>query len=184
MAALDGAVAQGLRGHDSPIGRRLLRALSDLHRPRGIVLALALLVAALWLWRRDRAAALTGLCVVLGGAWLNHGLKQALARPRPGADPASAMLTDFAFPSGHAANATLLYGALVWLLVWRQFPGVPRLPSALAGAAAVLLVALSRLVLGAHHLSDVIAGMLVGLGWLVLCVIGFSWAKAGRALRT
>ena len=74
-----------------------------------------------------------------------------------------AVATDFSFPSGHAANTTLLYGALALLLIRHVRTAGLRALAAAFAASAVLLVSSSRLVLGAHRFSDVAAGVLLGL---------------------
>jgi undecaprenyl-diphosphatase len=144
------------------------RGLSMAHTARGIAVIVAGAVALL-LALRDRASALWLVLAFYSGAALNHALKHLVQRPRPG--QADFAVTDFAFPSGHAAQATLLYGALL-VLLWRHTAS--RAWRAAAAVAAVLLVAAvsaSRVVLQAHWFSDVIAGVLVGGLWLVLALV-------------
>jgi membrane-associated phospholipid phosphatase len=109
------------------------------------------------------------LAVVPCGATLNHLLKHAIQRPRPGLEQVVAAVTDFSFPSGHAANATLLYGFVALWLMPRLRPGWARVAVALTVVLAVGLVSCSRVVLGAHRFSDVAAGILLGVAWLALC---------------
>lgn len=164
LAPLDEAVAAALSAAATPAGVEAMRVLSLAHTAPGM----AVLVAggcALLLALRDRAGALWLVLVFYSGAALNHALKHAVQRPRPGAT-ALPGATDFAFPSGHAAQATLLYGALV-LLAWRHVASrTARWAIAGLAAALVLAVAASRLVLQAHWFSDVVAGVLLGLAWL------------------
>ena len=73
--------------------------------------------------------------------------------------------TSFSFPSGHSSVAIAFYGALALVLArllprWRA-----RLALALAAAALVAVIGLSRLYLGVHYLSDVLAGFAAGLAW-------------------
>ena len=80
-----------------------------------------------------------------------------------------AHLTTYSFPSGHAVASTVFYGALCVLVLQRVRSPAWRV-AALAGAVAmVLLVAFSRVYLGAHYLSDVLAGIAVGAA----CVAAF-----------
>lgn len=165
---LDARAAAALAVPDAPWWHALMGGLSALHAPRGIVV-MTLAAALGWAGRREFAAALALLAAVGGGAALNHLAKHTLQRPRPGLEPALAGATDFAFPSGHVANATLLYGTLAALLLARvRSPGW-RCTIAGAAAALVAAVAASRLVLGAHHASDVLAAVPLALGWLALC---------------
>lgn len=166
--ALDAQVALAIARLMSPYLQAFMEGVSAAHVPRGIALV-TLVVAALLYAARQRADALWLLPTVFGGAALNHLLKHSIQRPRPGLATLDATATDFSFPSGHAANATLLYGALA-MLVFRhtRSPWLRALAAGLA-AVAVLLVGSSRLVLGAHRFSDVVAGALLGV--LVLALV-------------
>lgn len=167
LAPLDAAVADAVARASGPALMEFMTALSAAHTPRGI--AVMLVGACAWLLAlRDRAGALWLALSFYSGAALNHLLKHAIQRPRPGQEPLA--LTDFAFPSGHAAQATLLYGALAALMFLHSRSRGLR-AAALAGAMLmVALVGASRLVLRAHWFSDVIAGVLVGGAWLALCL--------------
>jgi membrane-associated phospholipid phosphatase len=159
---LDAQVAFAIAKLATPGLRAFMEGLSAAHGPRGIAVLTAG-VAALLVAGRQRADALWLLLVVFGGAALNHLLKHTIQRPRPGMEHLNAVATDFSFPSGHAANTTLLYGALVVLLIGHvRTPGLRALVAVFAGSA-VLLVGSSRLVLGAHRFSDVAAGVLLGV---------------------
>jgi membrane-associated phospholipid phosphatase len=169
LPQLDRDIAEWLRTHVGASMRHAMQRVSDLHAPRGI-LAMTGIVAAAWLWRRDVAGTVMLLATVLGGATLNHFLKHGFQRSRPGMDGVLSG-TDFSFPSGHVANSTLLYGVVaVWLFA-RLPTRAARLAVVCGAAAIVCLVAASRMLLGAHYLSDVLAGALVGLAWLSLCFL-------------
>lgn len=169
---LDREIAAWLSAHAAPSLKQAMRVVSDLHAPRGI-LVMTVVVATALLWRRDIGGMATVLITVLGGATLNHFLKHGFQRARPGMDPALAAVTDFSFPSGHVANSTLLYGVVAaWVVGHMQTPAA-KASAVLAATALVSLVAASRMVLGAHYLSDVLAGALVGLAWLSLCLAPF-----------
>lgn len=128
----------------------------------------ALAAFALW-WRGRAAAALWLLLVVLGGMLLNSALKQAFAAPRPDLLPHLDNVHSYSFPSGHAAGAMVLAGAQAMLTRWRPAVGV--------AAVIVALVGVSRLWLGVHWPSDLLAGWVTGLGWLALCA---AWLPAWR----
>jgi membrane-associated phospholipid phosphatase len=108
--------------------------------------------------------------VVAGGMLLNILLKNLYGRARPGwADPLMA-LTDPSFPSGHTMMATIMYGFIALYLMlgiasWRW-----RIFIAAVTVLLVFVVALSRMYLGAHYLSDVLAAMAAGTVWLALCL--------------
>lgn len=160
--ALDARVALAIAQVTTPGLQAFMEGLSAAHGPRGITVLTAA-VAALLFAGRQRSDALWLLLTVFGGAALNHLLKHTIQRPRPGMEHLGAVATDFSFPSGHAANTTLLYGAMALLLIRQvRSPGLRGLAAAFA-VSAVLLVGSSRLVLGAHRFSDVAAGVLLGV---------------------
>lgn len=151
-----------------PAGIGWLRAVSAAHSAPWVMGATAVAALAL-LWRREFVTAGWLLAVVPGGAVLNALLKHLFERARPGLDALAPRIGDFAFPSGHAANATLFYGAIVLLVASRAKAGAVRVSVAVLAAVMVLAVAASRVVLGAHYPTDVVAGVAEGLVWLLLC---------------
>ena len=169
FATLDEQVAAALGRHASPALTAFMAGVSAWHAPHAIV-ALMVVAALVLLLRRNRAGALLLVGAVLGGATLNHLLKQTIRRPRPGLEHLLAATTDYSFPSGHVANATLLYGALAALVVQHAAPRPLRWAGVACAALLVALAGCSRLVLEAHRLSDVLAALPVGLGWLALCL--------------
>ena len=121
--------------------------------------AVALVVlAALLLLRRwaDAAFFVAGAGVVWA---VNPLLKELVGRSRPDVWPLPPDVSEYSFPSGHAANTAALVGALV-LLLHR------RLPAVLLGAAVLLVVGWSQLALGRHYPTDVLAGWLWALAWV------------------
>jgi undecaprenyl-diphosphatase len=122
----------------------------------------AVAAAALVAARRVRTA-LFAVIVMLGEALLETVVKLAVGRHRPVFVHPVASAVGKSFPSGHALGNVVAFGLLV-LLVPQRF----RIPALVGGTVAVLLVSFSRLFLGVHYLSDVVAGWLLGMGWLLL----------------
>jgi len=129
-----------------------------------------LLVIALVVWRRDSHRLRLLLLAGPGGVLLDFLLKHFLARLRPhaGLDESYALT----FLEGDVMAATVVYGALAYVLLrslhrWRS--GVLMVAIAIL---LVLLIALSRLYLGAVEFSDVLVAMIEGSAWLLLCVSG------------
>lgn len=102
---------------------------------------------------------------VAGAATTGYILKMLVARARPGGLLPAAIETSFSFPSGHATVSLALFGFMTYLLC-KMFPARKSL---LLAAAALLIgsVGFSRLYLGVHFPSDVLAGYLVGGLWLI-----------------
>lgn len=110
-----------------------------------------------------------------GAALLNLLAKHSYARARPELWPSLAPETSFSFPSGHAMQSMALAAALV-VLAW---PTRLRWPILIAGAAFTLVVGISRVYLGVHFPSDVLAGWCASLAW----GIGLALLFRGRAGR-
>lgn len=147
--------------------REALRDLTAL----GSFTVLGMVVVAITLVLATRAKArLAGLFLIsaLGATAFSSLVKLLTDRARPGVEEALALTFTRSFPSGHAllTTAILLTGAGVLALATRQ-EGTRRLEWALAVAVSVL-VGLSRLALGVHWPSDVLAGWCFGLGWALL----------------
>src|SRR5690606_34823316 len=136
-----------------------------------------LLVASAVLWPTRHRLHLLLLWIVLpGGRLLGAWLKTLFDRPRPA--PTGWELEVFgypvgfpaspAFPSGHAINAVTIFGTLAYLAI-RLAPATRARRLALAAAAgSILLIGLSRVYLGVHYPSDVLAGYLAGFAWAAL----------------
>jgi undecaprenyl-diphosphatase len=77
----------------------------------------------------------------------------------------------------------VFYGLLAWWLLTRVRGPLPRALIVLGACAMVCLVALSRMYLGVHYLSDVLAAMLESCAWLTVCVTAVSTLRRRRAMR-
>jgi undecaprenyl-diphosphatase len=133
-----------------------------------VALAIAAVVCVA-LYRRGRLVEAALLPVVLGGAeLLNLVLKLSFHRPRP--EVAFVQLDTYSFPSGHAMISTAAYGALAYL-AWGPLRTPRRRLILVAGTTLlVALIGFSRLYLGVHYLSDVLAGTAGGLFWLAVSI--------------
>ncbi len=139
-----------------------------------VVAGIAALVALVLVWTRRWRRLLALALVVPGGMVLDVLLKTAFHRSRPDFGDSMAILKGYSFPSGHTMAATLLYGVLAAFAVesirsWRW-----RIRTVAAAVGLVLLVAFSRMYLGAHYLSDVLGAMAAGAAWLALCLIAVN----------
>jgi membrane-associated phospholipid phosphatase len=143
-----------------------------------VVGGLATVVFVLLLTRRQLTQATAFAIAMAGSAFLTVAVKLLVARPRPGAvDRLGAPDTTYSFPSGHTLNSTVFMALVVWLL----WPTVRRVGHvALVAGSAVLAVgvAASRVYLGYHWLTDVLASGLVALAWLcIVWLIASAFAK-------
>ena len=146
-------------------------AMRDITALGGVTVLTLLTVAvvvALYL-RRKRASALFLLVAVLGGQVLSHVTKLAFDRPRPDLVPHGVEVLTASFPSGHSMMATTTYLTLA-VLVARVEPRKPLKLFYIALAAVVsAAVGISRVYLGVHWPSDVLAGWTLGAAWALAC---------------
>jgi membrane-associated phospholipid phosphatase len=120
--------------------------------------------------RRWREALLLPLVAAL--SWLSvEGLKFAFARPRPPLVNARVLETSFSFPSSHATVAAAFYGVAAYFLIRGLRHDSAKIVVGIMAALLVLLVGVSRVYLGVHFPSDVLAGWMLGLLWFALIVI-------------
>ena len=122
------------------------------------------------IWRRHFPWLVVLCSTVFGGMLLNRLLKYASQRPRPHFSDPLLALTGYSFPSGHTMMATVLYGVLAAYFFTTTTDRRLRLLIVIAAALLIWLVGFSRMYLGAHYLSDVLAAMAEGLAWLSLCL--------------
>lgn len=147
----------------------------------GYVMASVVAIVSVWfaLTRRFRtlgywiAAAAFAQVIVLA-------LKYALGRARPSTGYAA--VDEFSFPSGHAMQSMVVFGFLAFLLGHRK-PGWQQAIFAFVAAAIALLVGFSRLYLGAHWFSDVVASYGLGIAWIALLSIAYIHHFHERAIR-
>jgi undecaprenyl-diphosphatase len=136
--------------------------LSELGARFGVV-PFSVLFGGWLLWRRRWRPALFFALSMLGVWGLEHVGKAVLARSRPSLWSSPAPEAWFGFPSGHAMAAAALAAALA-VLAW---PTPGRWWVMACGACFVLLVSASRIYLGVHYPSDVLAGWLASLAWVL-----------------
>ena len=179
----------GLHAHASPALDHLMSGVTFVGGPK-IMLPLALLVLAI-VWKSEplpwilsttpnvsirtlRRASLPSLLVwrgaliVGGAAAINVLTKLIFHRVRPHLWPSTSSEADYSFPSGHAMISLAVVVSLL-LLAW---PTRWRWPTLLAGGLFVLMVGLSRLYLGVHYPTDVLAGWAAGGAWCCAVLLG------------
>ncbi|HEY2347157.1 MAG TPA: phosphatase PAP2 family protein [Xanthomonadaceae bacterium] len=157
---------------------RVARFLAYVGYGIGVIPFDVLFVVALAVRKRTRDA-IFALTALGGSLWLDEVMKTGFARPRPTLWAASEIQHGFGFPSGHAmAVATL--AAVVALLAR---PGRLRWPICVALAAFALVVGVSRVYVGVHYPSDVLAGWCAGIAWATgLHKVFFRAQRGGRRL--
>lgn len=145
------------------------------------VLGILVVAVAAALVRRERSVDGLVLAAALGGAVTGNALlKLVFQRPRP--EVAVLDLGTYSFPSGHAAAASATFIVLAYLLA-RGRTRRAAIGLFVAAAALIVLVGFSRLYLGVHYLSDVLAGTFVGLAWASACLLTLLTVGEARLAR-
>lgn len=168
----DTAIDNALQDLRTAPGDALMIAITELG---DTVVVLAVTTAVfLWLaWKRTWRTAAFWLLAVAGASAINTAIKVALHRARP-AELLYSGSSAFSFPSGHSTTNTVLYGFLAFLIALGLRP-VWRLPAAFTATFVVLLIAFSRVYLGAHWFSDVTGGLAFATAWIA--VLGFTYLR-------
>jgi len=176
LAGPDHEVAGWFHAHLTRTFVTVLRAFTEFGSSEWIGVVLFLLVV-FFVWKRWWPSLVTLIVAVPGGMLLNELVKVVVHRHRPFVDGPFVDWSGYSFASGHTIGATLLYGQLA-LFILPMIKG--RRWRTLTVSSAALLIALvgfSRIALGAHFLTDVLAAIVFGVLWLVFCLI------AGKPLR-
>jgi membrane-associated phospholipid phosphatase len=166
LTAIDRPVISWVAAQREAWSDTLVISLTDIGEKILLTVLLAGAAAwAVWRLRRGRPALLAAVSGI-GGALLVTGIKALIARDRP--DPLLRAVTEngFSFPSGHATTSVVVLGTVAWLISTATASHTVR---ATAWVAAVLLgagIGLSRVYLGVHYPTDVLAGWILGSAWL------------------
>jgi undecaprenyl-diphosphatase len=160
----DAAIRAAVHSHATPLLTTIMQTFSFLGSV-GWVTGFCLFVVGLcFYFHRRRMAAFLAIAMI-GAATLDSVLKLAFHRTRPiafyGTSPSS-----FSFPSGHALSSFCFYGILAAVLADRMVGRKSKMVIWIAAALLVAMIGLSRIYLGVHYPSDVIAGYLAGAMWV------------------
>jgi membrane-associated phospholipid phosphatase len=167
----------------SPAFVSVLHAFTDFGSAEWIGFALFGLVL-FFAWKRLWPSLVTLIVAVPGGMLLNEWVKVLVHRQRPFIDGPFVDWSGYSFASGHTIGATLLYGQLLlFVLPFIKTPCWRRL-SIFATAFLVVLVGFSRIALGAHFLTDVLAAIFFGVVWLVFCLFAMKPIRSRAVLTT
>jgi undecaprenyl-diphosphatase len=167
LAVIDLRVSDWLHARMAPPLTTAMMLITLLGSPL-FVSSATVLIALLSLRRRHHYEFVTLVMAVFGGMLLNVLLKMAFHRHRPSFNDSVTYLTGYSFPSGHAMAATVFYGVLATFAVRKLKDWSWRVLAVVLAALMVLLIGLSRVYLGAHYLSDVLAAIAEGVAWLTI----------------
>ena len=176
--AFDTSILLYLRSLHTPLRDRVMLAFTFFGEPN-LLLALSVSLGIMLWVRKHRSEATTIAVTGAGALGLNILLKQLFARARPQIWERTVDVKFYSFPSGHAMISMVIYGLLGYLLGSR-FPKQRWWIYSLT-VILVAVIGLSRLYLGVHWPTDIIAGYTAGLVWLIACIYSLEVWKQFRA---
>jgi undecaprenyl-diphosphatase len=176
LAGPDHEVATWFHTHLTSPFINVLRTFTDFGSGSWIGLILLLLVLV-FVWKRWWPSLVTLIVAVPGGMLLNELVKVLVQRQRPFVEGPFVDWSGYSFASGHTIGATLLYGQLLLFILPLLKSRHWRVLSILSAASLVAVVGFTRVALGAHFLTDVLAAIVFGVVWLTLCLF------AGRPMQ-
>jgi undecaprenyl-diphosphatase len=166
---VDQSILQNIHAHDTPALTRLAFTLTFIGSPKALVPGILIAAIVLWIVKLRHDAVL--LVVAIGGAALiDTVLKLHFRRIRPTVPWALVTEHSFSFPSGHSVGAVVLYGTITYL-IWNHLHDLAERSAVIASALLLIAgIGLSRVYIGVHYPTDVAAGYLVGLLWLLTLI--------------
>lgn len=186
--AIDRLILQGLRSAADPslpIGPGWLQgAMIDITALGGftVLTLLTVLTAGYLLAVRKAGTAAFMVAAIAGGAILSSVLKNEYVRPRPGLVAHLVEVHTTSFPSGHAMNSAITYLTLGVLLARAEKRPTVRIYLLSVAIALTLIIGTSRVYLGVHWPSDVVAGWCVGACWAALCSVVARTLQRNRTI--
>lgn len=179
VTAVDGPVARWFSLHRSVVEGHLGLLLAKATSPAVLVVLVGASALVLW-WRRLRVPAVVLVAAVMAAYATGFVAKYGEHRARPLAPINLAPETEPSFPSGHVLVIATIVG-VVLLLAWRHLGTVGRVLGVVAGAAVVSLIALDRLLVGAHWATDVLGSLTLAAAIVATAAGALTWWQHSQA---
>lgn len=168
-ARLDEPVLGWFVEHRDPALTAVMHAASTVGDSPATTVVVLLVVVGLW-WSGRPSTAVAGAVAMLGSPLVSSGFKRLYDRPRPPLEDHLTTITGSSMPSGHTFNAAVVAGVLAVAVLPALRHSASRAVVVVVALAATAAVGVSRLYLGAHWLTDVLAGWMLGGAWLAGCL--------------
>lgn len=179
-ANFDTAIRNYVHGFSNPTLTSVMQAASFLGSTLFLVLLGTALVAGFLIYKHRRRAIIFTI-TTLGASILIWTLKHIYRRPRPEAFFNTILPSSDSFPSGHSLGSFCFYGALAAIIINRTESLKLQILVFISAAALILLIGISRVYLGVHYPSDVIAGFVIGFIWVTTAAIGDKLLRTREA---
>ena len=167
--AFDEAVIRWMQAQHSPLLDRVMIEVTALGTGTTVLMIVA--IAALFLTlTQHKYSAILLLVATSGGLVLNGVLKLGFDRPRPSVFIPAVHTVSSSFPSGHAMSSAIVYGTVAYLAARLHRRRWARWVVMTFAFVVIALISASRMYLGVHYPSDVVAGVIIGLAWAGFCM--------------
>jgi membrane-associated phospholipid phosphatase len=133
-------------------------------------------IIALWVKSKDKLGILFLLIGIGGGGALTKLLKHLYGRGRPSINLEIDAI-GYSFPSGHSMGSLIFYGFIAYLIVRSSRKPLTKWIAIFVAGFLVIWIGFTRIYLGAHYPSDVLAGHLAGTIWLLITILALEWIK-------
>ena len=165
----DQKVIDIVQSFSSPVMDGVMLFITDMGSK--FMLGLLLGISMIWLFvkRKDVWGMRLFFITVAGGGLLNLLLKNFFDRERPNIN-IIIEANGFSFPSGHSMGSMTYYGFLAYLILRSKRNPLSKLGLGILLCLVILLIGISRIYLGVHYPSDVLAGFIAGSVWLLMCI--------------
>ena len=176
--AFDKTILLWIHQFANPTWDNIMLNITKIGNPTTVVTITIITFGILW-WKRYRQEAKIFVLHALGGAILSYGLKLSFSKARPQLWQQLITEKSYSYPSGHALGSMVLYGFIAYLLASHY----PKQSKIIYTFAVILIgaIGLSRLYLGVHWPTDVIAGYGVGYLWLMFSITMLKLQKSRSA---
>jgi membrane-associated phospholipid phosphatase len=184
LVARDQAVANWFHGNGTALGDQVFVIISMIGSP--VSMTVLFLAAMLYLWRaKQRTLLVAWLLSFIGGTILDGVIKDVVRRPRPEFAAKFLHYSSWSFPSGHSMGSLIGFAMLAYTIirVCKIKSMIARVSIWTGAAIMIALVGYSRIYLGVHYLSDVVAGYTLGVLWLAVCFTGLQMVSRRAELR-
>jgi len=181
VAGLDEPLLEDLMDVRTPVMNTVLTAVTDTAGKVGMPVIAVVAMVALAVRRRSWTPVV--LIAVTGTVSIALTVvgKELIGRVRPPhSDAVPPLELSDSFPSGHTLNAVAVIGVIAYLLALRRSSRRARLALAIGAGGYVLLIGFSRVYLGHHWFTDVLAGLVLGLAWLLLVITAHRFYLTAR----
>jgi membrane-associated phospholipid phosphatase len=165
----DQKVIDAVRLYASPAMDRFMLFITEMGSTFMLGLLLVISMIGLFVKRKNLWGMIFYFITIAGGGLLNLLLKSFFERERPNVNRIIEA-DGFSFPSGHSMGSMTYYGFLVYLVIRSKHKPLSKLVWGVLFGLVILLIGISRIYLGVHYPSDVLAGYMAGGVWLVLCI--------------